>query len=146
MSFMRTLLGLTFSRFVVVGIINTIVGTTIMFVCYNAISLSYWLSSALNYILASILSYFLNRRYTFRFKGSYGKSAFKFTINILVCYAISYGLAKPLVGILLDLYNNTLRDNLAMAVGAILFVVLNYFGQNFWAFKTDNINDNENKK
>lgn len=138
----KDLLGLTFSRFVIVGIINTIVGTTIMFVCYNAIGLSYWISSALNYILASILSYFLNRKFTFRYKGSYRKSAVKFTINIIACYLVAYGLAKPLIGVLLDLYSTTLKDNIAMAVGAVLFVILNYFGQKLWAFKGDNINNN----
>lgn len=58
----------TFARFVLVGIINTLFGTAIMFVFYNVFGLSYWLSSASNYFFGSILSYFLNKYYTFRYK------------------------------------------------------------------------------
>lgn len=40
-------------RFIIVGVINTIVGTGIMFVCYNVFHLSYWISSAANYFFAA---------------------------------------------------------------------------------------------
>ena len=56
-------------KFIIVGIINTIVGTAIMFGLYNLAGCSYWLSSAANYIFVSILSYVLNRKYTFRYSG-----------------------------------------------------------------------------
>lgn len=36
----------TFVRFVLVGVINTLFGSAIMFVFYNIFHLSYWLSSA----------------------------------------------------------------------------------------------------
>lgn len=42
----------TFLRFVLVGVINTVFGTAIMFVFYNVFGLSYWLSSASNYFSA----------------------------------------------------------------------------------------------
>ena len=42
-------------RFIIVGCINTVVGTAIMFGLYNLASCSYWVSSAANYILTSIL-------------------------------------------------------------------------------------------
>lgn len=34
----------TFIRFVLVGIVNVIVGATVMFVAYNVFHLSYWVS------------------------------------------------------------------------------------------------------
>lgn len=51
-----------------VGVVNTIVGTGVMFIAYNIFSASYWFSSALNYIIGSIVSYFLNRYFTFEYK------------------------------------------------------------------------------
>ena len=39
----------TFMKFVIVGVVNTVVGTAIMFVFYNVFQLSYWVSSASNY-------------------------------------------------------------------------------------------------
>ena len=52
----QQLLDVTFWKFVLVGIANTLVGTTVMFVAYNALHLSYWISSASNYVIGSIVS------------------------------------------------------------------------------------------
>ena len=82
---------------VLVGVVNTLFGTAIMFVFYNVFHLSYWLSSASNYVFGSILSYFLNKYFTFQSKGSSGKTIGRFVINITICYLCAYGLAKPLV-------------------------------------------------
>ena len=46
----------TFWKFILVGIANTLFGTGIMFVFYNVLHLSYWISSASNYFFGSILS------------------------------------------------------------------------------------------
>lgn len=53
-------------KFILVGVVNTLVGMAIMFGLYNLAHCSYWVSSAANYILTSILSYFLNKYFTFQ--------------------------------------------------------------------------------
>ncbi|CAM5191836.1 hypothetical protein UACE39S_00771 [Ureibacillus acetophenoni] len=118
-----------------VGIINTIVGTAIMFGLYNLAGFSYWVSSAANYILASILSYFLNKYFTFQHRGGSLKSAIRFAINIAICYLLAYGIAKPLTMSLLAETTEKVQDNVAMFVGMVLFTLLNYVGQRFFAFK-----------
>ena len=55
-------------KFLLVGVINTIVGTSIMFLLYNVGHMNYWVSSAANYIVGSIVSYFLNKYFTFQNK------------------------------------------------------------------------------
>ena len=55
-------------RFIIVGVINTVIGTTIMFGMYNLLGINYWISTASNYILVSILSYYLNKHFTFKNK------------------------------------------------------------------------------
>ena len=92
----------TFVRFVLVGVINTLFGSAIMFVFYNVFHLSYWLSSASNYFFGSILSYFLNKYYTFRYKKRDWKVVARFAANICLCYLVSYGVAKPIVSALLS--------------------------------------------
>ena len=54
------------ARFLIVGVVNTLVGTAIMFGLYNLAHCSYWVSSAANYLLTSILSFFLNKYFTFQ--------------------------------------------------------------------------------
>ena len=124
-----------FWKFVVVGIVNTLVGTFIMFSLYNFAGFSYWVSSSVNYILTSILSYFLNKHFTFQHKDNSWKSVLKFALNIAVCYLLAYGFAKPLT--LFALANTTVsvQENIAMIVGMVFFTAFNYLGQRFFAFK-----------
>lgn len=55
---LRGVVDIKLLKFLLVGVINTLVGTAIMFGLYNLAGASYWLSSAANYVLTSILSFF----------------------------------------------------------------------------------------
>ena len=124
----------TFLRFILVGVVNTLVGTAIMFFCFNVLEWSSWISSALNYIAGSIVSYLLNKRYTFQQKGHDWYTILKFIVNITICYVLAYGFAKPLVTWLLSGFTTNVQGNIALLVGMVLFVAFNYIGQRFWAF------------
>lgn len=124
----------TFFRFVVVGIINTVVGMAIMFGLYNLAGASYWVSSAANYVLVSFLSYFLNKYFTFRHQGEAIRSVLRFALNIAVCYFMAYGLAKPWAMVLLRNQDQVVQENVAMLVGMLLFTLLNYLGQRLFVF------------
>ena len=60
----------TFLTFLIVGVVNTLFGTMIMFVLYNVFDCSYWFSSFCDYFFGSILSYFLNKHFTFHYQGT----------------------------------------------------------------------------
>jgi putative flippase GtrA len=123
-------------KFILVGIINTLFGTAIMFGLYNLAGCSYWVSSAANYFFGSILSFVLNKRFTFQNRDSIGKTAPKFILNILVCYLLAYGIAKPAALWICSGLSQQLAENVAMGIGMVLFTGLNYIGQRFFAFKT----------
>ncbi len=133
----------TFFRFILVGILNTAVGYGVMFGLWNLAGLhtwgdsGYWISSAANYIVGSIVSFFLNKHFTFRNQEKGSAVVIRFILNITLCWFISYGLAKPAVTQLLSglALSEQLRGNLTMLIGSGLFVILNYFGQRFFAFK-----------
>lgn len=126
----------TFMKFVMVGVINTIVGTTIMFVFYNVFHLNYWISSASNYFFGSIVSYILNKYFTFNYHEKGWASLWRFTLNILVCYLLAYGIAKPVIKWILTGTSVTIQENISMVLGMCLFVVFNFLGQRFFAFKS----------
>ena len=126
----------TFMKFVMVGVINTIVGSTIMFVFYNVFHLSYWISSASNYFFGSLCSYILNKHFTFQYHERGWASLFRFTINIIICYLLAYGIAKLLMQWILSGFSITIQENVSMLLGMCLFVVFNYLGQRFFAFKS----------
>ncbi len=137
-----------FIKFIIVGVINTLVGTGIMFALYHLVGLKkldngsikdlgYWISSAANYILTSILSYFLNKYFTFKNTEKGVKPLLRFALTIAVCYVVAYALAKPLT--IKILAGTTIADDMqktiAMLVGMVLFTGLNYLGQRFFSFK-----------
>ncbi len=125
----------TFVRFILVGIANTIIGTAIMFIFYNVLHLGYWVSSASNYFFGSICSYLLNKYFTFRYREKGFSSLIRFTINILSCYLLAYGIAKPVMKWLLSNYTVSIQENVSMLLGMCLFVLFNYMGQRYFAFK-----------
>ena len=126
---------ITTIKFILVGIVNTIVGTGVMFFLYNFCSVNYWIASASNYIVGSIVSYFLNKYFTFKSTERSIRQIVKFIINISVCYFIAYGVARPVVATLLPGAREKAGGNIAMLVGMSLFVILNYFGQRFYVFR-----------
>ena len=134
MNKLRGLIDRKFAKFLLVGTINTLVGTAIMFGLYNLAHCTYWVSSGVNYILTSILSFFLNKYFTF---GSREKSAgevVRFAVNIAACYLLAYGISKPLCVAVLASASPAIRDNVSMLFGMCLFTVFNYLGQRFFAF------------
>lgn len=122
-------------KFLFVGVVNTAVGTSIMFAAYNVLHLSYWISTASNYVIGSIVSYVLNKHFTFQNNDKPVKVALKFVINILLCYFLAYGIAKPVAMRFLADSSAGIQENAAMFVGMVLFVGFNYIGQRYFVFK-----------
>ena len=133
--FLKKLLDPSLLRFLMVGCINTAVGAAIMFGLYNLAGCSYWFSSAANYVLTSILSFFLNKHFTFRSRTYSGGEILRFAVNIAVCYLLAYGIARPLVRMMLSGASASVRDNVSMLAGMVLFTGCNYLGQRFFAFR-----------
>ena len=122
-------------KFLLVGVLNTLVGNGLMFLLYNLAGFSYWPATGLSYALASVMSYFLNRYFTFKYTQGGWQVVLRFALNIAVCYGLAYGIAKPLIRLILSGAAEKVRDNVAMLAGMCLFVGFNYLGQRFFAFR-----------
>ena len=122
-------------KFIIVGIINTIVGSAIMFSLYNFTNFGYWLSSFCNYFFTSILSFFLNKYFTFEVKHWSLFMIFAFILTIGFSYLIAYGISKPVINYLLKDNPEKIRENIALLTGMCVFTGINYLGQRFIAFK-----------
>ena len=131
----------TFFRFILVGVVNTLVGYGVMFGLYNLAGLhrlgdtGYWISSAANYVVGSIVSFFLNKHFTFRRHGGGLAQPLRFAVNIAVCYLLAYSAAQPAVNWLLAGLGEKLRGNLSLLAGMCIFTALNYLGQRFFVFR-----------
>lgn len=126
---------ITMLKYGLVGIINTLVGNGVMFILHNCFNVNFWWSNISNVVVGSIVSYFLNKYFTFKSKNKGIKEKIIFALNIIVCHFTSYGVAQPLALLIFSNLDKKLQTNLAMLIGAGLFIVLNYLGQRFIVFK-----------
>lgn len=124
----------SFIRFLLVGVSNTLLSAILMFALED---LGYWASTAIAYIAGAVLSFFLNRNYTFKSTEKVGTSAIKFAVNVLLCYVIAYSLAQPFVEWVLSYtaIDGMWVERITKLFGMILYTLINYFGQRFFAFK-----------
>ena len=141
--FIKQFFDIKFWKFILVGVLNTIVGMGLQFLFFNLCNWGEWSSSLLGYFLGSVLSYFLNKYFTFKNKETGWKPIARFAFNIAVCYCVAYGIAIPLTKWIceanaLTMFGWTVEKfagNASMLVGSCLFVAFNYVGQRFFAFK-----------
>jgi putative flippase GtrA len=132
------LVDLKLLKFLAVGIVNTIVGSMIMFSLYNVAHCNYWLSSAMNYTITSFLSFFLNKYFTFNVKQWSVFMVISFAGVIIISYLLSYALAKLAINCLLKNNPQKIRENISLFTGMVLFTGLNYLGQRLIVFNGNN--------
>jgi len=139
----------SFVVFLLVGVLNTIIGLIISYGSYNLLHVGFWTATVLEYFIGSIVSYFLNKRFAFHYQATDWASIAKFALNVVVCYIIAFPIARPLTAWLLGLcvsplaaigldLTQSLIDNVAILSGTVLFTIVNYLGQRFFAFAKDN--------
>jgi putative flippase GtrA len=124
-----------FLKFLIVGIINTIVGYAIMFVLLNATPMDYWFSSSCGYFLSCILSFYLNKYFTFTVKRWSVFMIISFIVTIVISYYIPFWIAEGVVNKLLQDSQESVRGNVALIVGTCLASAVSYFGQRFVVFR-----------
>ncbi len=122
-------------KFIVVGIVNTLAGSGLMFVMYNVFGAGYWVSSAANYVFGSIVSFFLNKYWTFNVRTWSLYMIITFVLNIIISYVIAYKIARTVIYFMLADQGQKIRDNAALFGGMCLFTGLNYMGQRFIVFR-----------
>ena len=121
-------------KYVAVGTFNTTLCAAAMFLLYNLLHVDYWIATAAYYVVGAVIGYFLNKFWTFRIKGRFLKTVLRYLLTVAVCFIIAYGGAKYLIQYILSSSPNHVQENVAMVTGMILYPLLNYLGQRFFAF------------
>lgn len=118
----------TFFRFLLVGVINTIIGLSAIFIFLNVLSVSYWFATFLGNGIGAVVSYFLNRTFTFKSDVKLAKSWYRFFLVILICYLFSYQLG------LIFAQKLGFKEEVAVLIGSGLYTITNYIGQKRFVF------------
>ena len=144
---LKSFFDIRFLKFILVGILNTLVGEGVILLLLHLIGWKNfsWGAGAAAFVgtvVGSIVSYCLNKYFTFKNKEKDWKPMLRFTINIAACLLIRVlvatgvsELSKALSLTMFGMDVNSFAANLSWAVGACVFVACNYVGQRFFAFR-----------
>ncbi|MBD8499307.1 GtrA family protein [Paenibacillus arenosi] len=128
-----------FARFLVVGVMNTIVGLTSIYVLFNVVSLNYWASTAIGNVIGGICSYILNKKYTFQVQSSMSNTStvIKFIAVNIMAYFTAYYIGYWIIQIAesFEQYMSPLLyKNLSILIASGLFTIFNYVGHKYITF------------
>lgn len=79
-----------FIRYVMVGVMNTLVTLVVIFLCKSIIGVNPWVSNAIGYVAGVINSFFWNKHWVFRSGGDMRGEMIRFMVGFGVCYAIQF--------------------------------------------------------
>jgi putative flippase GtrA len=110
----------TFVKFCLVGIINTIVGYSIIFILIYIFSVNYILSNTIGYIVGVTVSFTLNKYCNFKSPGSVNR---EFPV-FLVCFIISYCFNVISLYAMVDILG--LRKIVGLIISGLIYTITFY--------------------
>ncbi|MGE7614039.1 GtrA family protein [Paenibacillus sp. NPDC101420] len=126
-----------FVKYLGVGVINTIIGLSAVLILFNIFNFNYWFATALGNLIGIIVSFFLNKRYTFKYNGNSGSSFPKFFLVSLISYIIAYSLGAFISDYMERMIDNiVLVNNLIILFSSGLYTILGFIGHKKITFKT----------
>jgi putative flippase GtrA len=108
------------ARFAIVGVVNTIVGLSVIYLCKFVLNLSDVPANVLGYAVGLVVSFYLNSIWTFAYRGLVLLAALRF----LMAFLISYGINLATVLILIEKLG--VNSYLAQAAGIPAYTVAFY--------------------
>ena len=119
----------TFVRFLFVGVLNTIIGYSIIMVLFHLVGLTYGVSYFLSYMVGVVISFFLNRQFVFFSKNHKLYEFFRFLIAFGISYIVSY------IFLYLFVEYQILGENIAFLGGMVIYSTLFYLLNKYIVFK-----------
>jgi putative flippase GtrA len=120
-----------FLRFLTVGVLNTLVGLSVIYACMGWLGMSDGWANASGYAVGLCVSFTLNRRWTFAHQGAIAPAAMRF----LVVAAIAY--ATNLATVMGCIHGLGMNSYLAQALGVPPYTLTAYGLSRLWAFRSE---------
>lgn len=118
-------------RFVLVGVLNTIVGYGTIFILQNFVGMDYRLANAGGYALGLINSFFWNKFWTFRSKRHLKQEIIPFLIVFGICYLLNLG------SLILFVERFGIHEDIAQALSMAIYTLCGWLGNKFWTFRSN---------
>lgn len=116
------------SRFVFVGVLNTIVGVGAYFILLD-LNMYYLLASLLSHMIGVTNSFIWNKKWTFKSKGNPRKEGLKF----ISVYGLTFLINLSLLALLVEkfMFNPKIAGVFALGICAMI----SFFGHKYWSFR-----------
>lgn len=152
---MKTIISKEFIIYCLVGVVNTLVGTTTAIVSLNVFMLNYAVSTVLCYITGIIVSFFLNKKYTFQNKEKSFSQFVKFFMTMLPSYIFAYWFGYTITHFTVKYCPKTLNliseyinipqvrivDNIALFISILIHLLVGFSINKFYIFKKKNLQE-----
>ncbi|MBY9077520.1 GtrA family protein [Paenibacillus sp. CGMCC 1.18879] len=115
-------------RFIVVGVLNTIVGFLVFAGYLHFIGDNYFYALLTSHIIGVIHSYIWNNRWTFSVKRFSLQSVIKFILIYTITFIINYLLLSLFVSIM------GLNKLIAQLISLFITTLISFFGHKYWSF------------
>ncbi|MDQ7989769.1 MAG: GtrA family protein [Candidatus Dactylopiibacterium sp.] len=86
-----------FARYLVVGVLNTLIGYGLIFTFMYVFDLSPELSNLLGYVMGMLFSFFMNKKFTFRSDKGVSEEFLRFFVVFVVAYLANLAMLVLLV-------------------------------------------------
>ena len=114
-----------FTRFLLVGMANTLVGYSVIFVLERSVGLDRRLANAGGYLIGGTVSYLLNRRFAFRSDRAHRHALPSFVLAALFCFGVNLAVLE--IGVAVLKLPSLLAQAAALCSYTLSFYAINRF-------------------
>ncbi|CAA9891399.1 conserved membrane hypothetical protein [Candidatus Methylobacter favarea] len=118
-------------RFLIVGVANTLIGLSIIYVAMYFFQLDMVKANAIGYAIGILLGFALNKIWTFNSRGYVLTSFLRYLLVIVIAYAAN------LATVVLVSSHFDLNHYMAQALGIIPYTAIGFMGSRYFAFRTE---------
>jgi len=119
-------------RYSLVGILNTIIGLSVIYLLFNFFHFGYILSNIGGYAFGLVNSFIWNKKWTFKSSQHYSKEIIPF----LIVFGISYSINLLVVVFSVELLG--IHPNIAQLIGIAAYSLSNFLINKYWTFSKPN--------
>jgi putative flippase GtrA len=130
LNLLKNKIGIQFYKFIVVGVVATLVNYSIFYILLEFLKINYLISSAFGFLFGMVIGYFLNRKWTFQIEI---KTTNAEIIKYFLVYTFSLILSLIFLKITVDAFK--INAKIANFFALILTTFTNFIGIKITVFK-----------
>lgn len=125
-----------FSRFLSVGVVNSLLGNGTIFALMYLANMSSETSNVAGYTVGAVTSYALNRKYTFQSKAKRRSEIVRFLTVFLTAYAANFAMLVILV------HRVGLHEGASQLFAGVVFTIVSFLLNKHYAFNVSHESGN----